>query len=167
MIEHSLRKGTHVIAATALSASLLMIGCQSSPYDTSPSKGDIGTVAGGVVGAAIGSQVGDEGATRAAATVGGALLGGFLGRSIGQYMEEQDRRQAGYALENARTDETVTWTNPDTGYEYNFTPTETYTRQNRPCREFVTQVSIEGRWETVRGTACRQPDGSWQIISSS
>jgi uncharacterized protein YceK len=49
MIEHSLRKGTHLIAATALSTSLLMSGCQSSPHDTSPSKGDIGTVAGGVV----------------------------------------------------------------------------------------------------------------------
>ena len=35
----------------------------------------------------------------------------------------------------------------------------------RYCREFQQQVSIGGRTEQAYGTACRKPDGSWEVIS--
>jgi hypothetical protein len=35
----------------------------------------------------------------------------------------------------------------------------------RYCREFLQEVSIGGRSEQAYGTACRQPDGSWEMIS--
>jgi len=35
----------------------------------------------------------------------------------------------------------------------------------RYCREFLQEVSIGGRKEQAYGTACRQPDGSWEVIS--
>lgn len=32
------------------------------------------------------------------------------------------------------------------------------------CREFQQQVTIGGRTEDAYGTACQQPDGSWQVV---
>ncbi len=34
------------------------------------------------------------------------------------------------------------------------------------CREFQHTVTIGGRSERAYGTACRQPDGAWQVVSS-
>ncbi len=33
------------------------------------------------------------------------------------------------------------------------------------CREFQQQVTIGGRTEDAYGTACQQPDGSWQVVN--
>jgi len=35
----------------------------------------------------------------------------------------------------------------------------------RYCREFLQEVLIGGRKEQAYGTACRQPDGSWEVIA--
>ncbi|MEE8203551.1 MAG: hypothetical protein V3R74_07315, partial [Alphaproteobacteria bacterium] len=32
------------------------------------------------------------------------------------------------------------------------------------CREYQTTVNVGGQVEQAYGTACRQPDGSWQIV---
>jgi hypothetical protein len=37
--------------------------------------------------------------------------------------------------------------------------------QKGPCREYDTEIAIEGRRQAMRGTACRQPDGRWRVIS--
>ncbi len=45
------------------------------------------------------------------------------------------------------------------------TPLRTYEPEpGRYCREYQTVVTIGGRAEQAYGTACRQPDGSWQIV---
>jgi hypothetical protein len=36
----------------------------------------------------------------------------------------------------------------------------------RYCREFQQEVSIGGKREDAYGTACRNPDGSWEVIST-
>ena len=36
----------------------------------------------------------------------------------------------------------------------------------RYCREFQQQVVVGGRMEQAYGTACQQPDGAWEIIST-
>ncbi len=36
----------------------------------------------------------------------------------------------------------------------------------RYCREFQHEVTIGGKREQSYGTACRQPDGSWEVIST-
>jgi len=41
-----------------------------------------------------------------------------------------------------------------------------HTADGRACREFQQQVSIGGKTDQAYGTACQQPDGSWQIVSS-
>ena len=37
--------------------------------------------------------------------------------------------------------------------------------QTTDCRDFEQTVTIEGRYETATGTACRQQNGSWKVIS--
>ena len=78
-------------------------------------------------------------------------------------MDARDREYAGYALENVRTGVPSTWRNPDTGYKYEITPTETYETQGGPCREYTLEAMIGGKPETIYGTACRQADGSWKM----
>lgn len=120
-----------------------------------------GTVVGTIAGAAIGSQFG-HGAGNVAMTALGAVAGSIIGGNIGRKMDDADRLQTQRALERTRTNEARSWRNPDNGNRYTVTPTRTYQRSGRACREYRTRAYIGGREEIVYGTACRQPDGSWQ-----
>ena len=33
-----------------------------------------------------------------------------------------------------------------------------------PCREYQSTATIDGRQQQIYGTACLQPDGSWQLV---
>jgi surface antigen len=85
-----------------------------------------------------------------------------VGGSIGRTMDEVDRMRTAQALEAVRTGVPSTWQNPDTGNQYSVTPTRTTMTATGPCREYTVKALIGGRPETVYGTACRQPDGSWR-----
>jgi len=93
------------------------------------------------------------------------MAGGAIGGSVGRSMDETDRINTAMALENVRTGVPSTWTNPDTGYEYVVTPTNTYESDAGPCREYTMDATIGGKTEQIYGTACRQADGSWQAVN--
>lgn len=40
------------------------------------------------------------------------------------------------------------------------------TPDGRQCREFQQQVTIGGKKQDAYGTACLQPDGSWEVVSN-
>jgi surface antigen len=68
------------------------------------------------------------------------------------------------ALENARSGTVVTWRDPDDGTSGSFVPRPAFQdASGRICREFDQTVAIGGRPQQVRGTACRRPDGWWQL----
>lgn len=70
------------------------------------------------------------------------------------------------ALEYNRTNQASTWVNPDTGGTGSVVPVRTFQNaEGRPCREFQETIVIGGREEQGYGTACRQPDGTWRIVS--
>lgn len=147
------------IAIASLTISLLLTGCADVNNE------GIGSLAGGVAGGLLGSQFGG-GSGKVAAAAGGALLGAFLGGQIGKYMDRQDRMEMQHALETAPTGKVVAWTNPDTGNQYRVKPTRTYySRNQQPCREYVTHALIGGKSQEIYGKACRQADGSWRVIS--
>ncbi len=124
-----------------------------------------GQVVGGAVGAAVGSQFG-KGDGQLVATGAGALIGVLLGGEIGRSLDAQDRACVGRTLETVPTGQTVAWRNPDTGADYRTTPRRTYqTDSGRYCREYTTSATVGGRQQQVYGTACRQPDGSWEIVN--
>lgn len=141
---------------TAVSMSLA--GCGMSM----PSKEAMGTVGGAAVGAGIGSRFGG-GEGRVAAVAVGTLLGAVAGNLIGASMDQGDTVETQTALNEVKTGETVAWTNPDTKSQYEVTPTKTYKDESgQDCREYTTVGIIEGKRETINGTACRQADGTWK-----
>ncbi len=138
---------------------LLLTACQP------PTKEDTGTVIGTTVGAIVGSQIG-AGSGRTVAIIVGSLLGGYVGRNLGAEMDRQDRIRAAQALETNPTQKSSTWVNPDTGVAYRVTPIRTYPSSTGPCREFRADMRIGDRRETLYGTACRQPDGTWRSVAA-
>ncbi len=69
------------------------------------------------------------------------------------------------SLENAKTNQTTVWENPDTGAFASVTPIESFQNEDgHYCREYQQTITIEGREHRAYGTACRTPDGSWQIV---
>lgn len=79
-------------------------------------------------------------------------------------MEQDDLQQTAWALEENRTGESSAWVNPDTGNEFQVTPNETFDRAGRPCREFDFLVRTTRGSETEERTACRNADGTWEVI---
>lgn len=141
-----------------LAASLVLSACAGN----APSKQTSGAAIGGVLGGIAGSQIGG-GTGRTVATISGVLLGAALGGAIGSSMDETDRIKTAQTFENTPDNQVSQWRNPNTNTVYNVTPTNTYqTSAGTYCREFKTVAIIDGQQETVYGTACRQPDGTWK-----
>ena len=147
-----------ILLSTLLAASVAVSGCAS--YQGQQEQ--TGMVIGGILGGVLGNQVGG-GHGRTAAIIAGTLAGAAIGGAIGHNMDENDRRRTAQTLETVRTGVTSRWRNPDTGNDYTVVPTRTYESAEGPCREYTIDAVIGGRNETVYGTACRQPDGSWQV----
>lgn len=137
-----------------VAGSLLMTGCNA---DGSANNQDIGTITGGVIGGLIGSQFG-AGTGQIAAAAGGAVVGAFLGNKIGASMDKTDQLATQQALDTSKP---KTWESRN-GNTYTVTPKKTYTKNNQTCREYTTTATIDGKAETIKGTACRQSDGTWK-----
>jgi surface antigen len=152
-----------VLAATLIA--LMTAACaQNGQYGTKQTIGGLGgAAAGGLLGAQFGS-----GSGKLAATAAGVLIGALIGSEIGRSMDEVDRMKAEQAYNQAATapiGQTIAWDNPNTGNYGSVVPTRegTNTSTGQYCREFQQTVVIGGRQEDAYGTACRRPDGSWEI----
>ena len=132
-------------------------------------KEDIGTLAGAIGGGVIGSQIGGGTKERVAGAAVGALLGGLIGNRIGAALDEEDKRRAYAAqvdaLERSPSGAPVAWKNPDSGHYGSIVPGPSYQQAGRPCRSYTHTIYIGGRPETARGTACRNPDGTWTPVT--
>lgn len=157
-------QGKAVISAVvaALFIPLMLAGCGPGR------KQETGTLVGAAAGGLIGSQVG-EGSGQVPAAIVGAFLGGVVGSSIGRELDEADRRaamQAQYrALEYGSPGSPTPWRNERTGHHGRIVPGEPYKRSGRHCRDYTHTIYIDGRPETARGRACRNPDGTWRKVS--
>lgn len=146
-------------------AALSVAGCT----ETVGQKQGLGTLLGAAAGGAAGAQVG-KGRGKLVATGVGTLLGALIGSEVGRSLDRADQLAMQHAtqnsLETSATGSINTWHNPDTGNRGTITPTQTYQRSDGSyCREFTQTVTVGGRTEEAYGTACRQPDGTWQIVS--
>ena len=137
--------------------------------DLGPKEG-LGGVIGAAVGGIAGAQVGD-GTGQLVAVGAGVLLGALVGSEIGQSLDKADQLYAAEAykesIETTPTGTTTSWANPDSGNSGTYTPTQTYQIDSgQYCREFQQTITVGGKTEDAYGTACRQPDGTWQIASN-
>jgi surface antigen len=139
----------------------LLMGCES----TGP-KAATGGLGGAAAGGLLAAALGGKGTGIAA----GTILGGLIGGAIGDRMDAADRARANQAatqaLEAIPSGRSVTWHNPDSGNSGTVTPIRTYqTANGQYCREYQQTIIIGGERQQSYGTACRQLDGSWKIVS--
>jgi len=143
-------------------AAWVFTGCETGQGGT---KTAIGGLGGAAVGGLIAAAAGGGGTAIAASVIGGALVGGLAGNLLDQRDRRLADEAAQRAFETAPSGKAVAWTNPDSGHSGTITPVRTYQSNGRYCREFQQTVTIGGRPENSFGTACRMPDGAWQIVS--
>lgn len=124
----------------------------------------IGTVLGGAVGGAIGSSVGKDSGNRSVAILLGSVLGAVIGNQIGKSMDDADRACIGHALELAADRRTVRWTGSE-GVNYMVTPTSSYDRGGRKCRDYRLRANGQGVDEDRRETACLVSEGRWEVVN--
>ncbi len=135
---------------------------------SAPSKSDIGTLLGAGAGAIAGSAV-THGKGKVVGGVIGGLLGAALGNSVGASLDRADMNyyeRASYkALETQPAGQPLPWKNPQSGNYGSITPQAPYKNTDgQYCREYTQSLTVGGKVQSGYGTACRQPDGSWQIV---
>jgi surface antigen len=87
----------------------------------------------------------------------------------GASLDEQDRQRAYAAemeaLESGAPGAPVGWRSDHTAYYGTIVPGPYYERRGLRCREYSHTIYVRGRPEIARGTACRNPDGTWTPVS--
>ena len=144
---------------------LLAVGLAAC--QTAGQKQTIGTLIGAAGGGLLGAQFG-SGSGQLAATAVGTFLGAAIGNQVGVSLDRADKLHASRAIQQASAapvGKTIAWSNPDSGNYGTVTPVRDGhdTRTGDFCREYQTTVTVGGRTESAFGTACLQPDGSWQL----
>jgi surface antigen len=161
------------MSPTKLVWALLIAGslgaCAATPETGPGAKENTGTAVGAIAGGLLGSTIGGNMATKLAAGVAGAAIGGLIGNRIGASMDDEDKRRAYaaqmQALESGQSGAPVTWKNPDTGRYGTIVPGPAYQQASGTCRQYTHTIYIDGKPQTARGAACRNPDGTWTPIS--
>ncbi|MGE0564699.1 MAG: RT0821/Lpp0805 family surface protein [Pseudolabrys sp.] len=158
-----------VIASFALAATLA--ACAGSPDGSGPGpRENTGTLLGAGTGALLGAAVAGRGTgNRLAGAAIGGLVGGLVGNRIGAALDEEDKKRAYAAemdaLERGPSGAPVAWRNPDSGRYGTVVPGPAYQDTGRNCRSFTHTIYIDGKPQTARGTACRNPDGTWTPLA--
>jgi surface antigen len=148
---------------------LSIAACAGDPESGRGPKEGTGTLLGAGTGALIGASVAGGGTgNRVAGGVIGAALGAIIGNRIGAALDDEDKQRA-YdaqldALERGPSGAPVSWRNPDSGRYGTVVPGPSYQDAGRNCRSYTHTIYIDGRPQTARGTACRNPDSTWTTL---
>ncbi len=98
-----------------------------------------------------------------------AAIAGLIGNRIGAGLDDEDKRRAYdaqlQALEGGSSGAPFAWRNPDSGHYGSIVPGPAYDSRGTKCRQYTHTVYIDSKPQSVRGAACRNPDGSWAAIS--
>jgi surface antigen len=97
------------------------------------------------------------------------LSGGLIGQKLGKSLDPADRQpalEAEYkALEATKAGQAVAWANPSTGHGGSVTAAQPYRVGSQNCRQYTHTFSLGSPAQSVRGTACRNGDGSWTPLT--
>jgi len=154
------------VLSAMLVSTLGMTACQNTTGNWG-TKQTVGTGAGAVLGGLAGSQIG-SGSGRLWATGAGVLLGALVGSEIGSSLDAADRLQMEQAQGKAYAapiGEPIAWNNPNSGNSGTIVAVRDGTSTSgRYCREYQQTITVGGKQQSGYGTACQQPDGTWQIV---
>jgi len=76
------------------------------------------------------------------------------------------QRRTQYALERSPSGITSTWNNPKSGNYGTITPSPGYVEDGQYCRPYTQTITVDSKTRTIKGTACRQDDGTWIIVDT-
>src|ERR1700681_3570165 len=159
---HIARLSSAAIVAISIAA------CAATPETGQGAKENTGTLVGALAGGLIGSQFGGGTGEHIAAGIAGAAIGGMIGNRIGARMDDEDKRLAYGAQveapEGGRTGTAVPWRNPDSGRYGSVVPGAAYQANGLQCRPYAHTIYIDGRPQVARGSARRNPDGTWSVV---
>ena len=101
-------------------------------------------------------------------TASAGITGGVLGGAIGTALDERDRQRAYaaevQALEYGEPGIPVGWRGEGPKRYGTVIPGAPYQTRGAKCRDYSHSIYIDGRPQIARGTACRNPDGSWTPV---
>jgi surface antigen len=146
-----------------------LAACAGNPVTgTGPSENTstlVGAAPSAPPGAMIGSQPGGGTGERIAAPATPAAISGLIGNRMGAAMDDEDKQRAYaaqvQALETGQSGAPTAWRNPDSGRYGSIVPGPAYDNRGLKCRQYTHTIYIDGKPQTARGAACRNPDGSW------
>ena len=163
-----LRGDTYMRGAHALAIALAANSSWPRCGPEGPNKADTGLVVGGVAGGIS--------ATRSAR--GRATCGDRRRRRDRRHRRQRDRplhgragpqAGAGGGVRRARSGRIriarAAGSNPDNGRYGDVVPSRPYKRGTADCRDYTHTIYIDGRPQTMRGTACRNRDGTWRNVA--
>lgn len=140
---------------------------QRSYYDDEPSYrairctnsyNPLGMLLGGAAGGIVGNSIG-KGHGRTAAVISGAVLGSAIGSGVYEQRCSED------VFEQTPVGMPINWADTNNDEYYAVTSTREYRTAGRYCREYQARATVGGHTRDTYGTACMQPDGSWEIVN--
>jgi surface antigen len=143
------------IVLAMISAFLLtsVAGCA----DKAQSGAGLGALAGATVGALTAKN-------KVSGAAIGAGLGALLGYVVGNELDKHDKAQIGKVLEDQPSGKPMSWKNPDTGVQYEATPSTPYSKDEKVYRDVYIKANVDGQEKDMKAKAYRNPDGTWVLV---
>jgi surface antigen len=166
-----MKRGIARRACSAVAIVLLCSACATTEglkqdVENNP-KAVLGSLLGAGAGAGIAALAGGNPAVIIGSALGGALIGGYIGNRLDNRDKQMAAEAAQRAFDSNPTGTASVWNNPDSGHSGSITPTKTYQLANgQYCRMYTQTINVGNEPQQTYGTACRQPDGSWQVQPS-
>ncbi|MBI1273968.1 MAG: glycine zipper 2TM domain-containing protein [Alphaproteobacteria bacterium] len=164
----------------ALTAAVIALAMPLAAAPAHAGKDTAGLLLGAGLGGLLGNQFG-HGTGKVIATSVGVFAGGLVGSSVGRSLDRADhtyyrgQTTSYYAPQRHRAHYRPNYVAPayhTTQVIYVPQPQPVYVQQGYVsptssngsyCREYTSSVQIGNQLRESYGTACMQPDGSWQI----
>ena len=158
-------------AVAALLVAALLAGCAQmqsagNSIENNP-KAVLGSLGGAAAGGLLAAALGGKAPVVIASALAGALIGGYVGHKLDAKDKQMAAQAATLAFERNASGQPSVWNNPESGNHGQVVPTHTYQlASGQYCREYTQTIWVGNDPEKTSGTACRQPDGSWQVQNS-
>jgi surface antigen len=128
-----------------------------------------GVIAGALIGGLLGNAIA-HGGGKTGGTIAGVVVGGALGAGLTKHLDCSDRSYAYKTyydgFNSGRPNSNWQWENPENGHYGDFRVRDYYyDADGFRCANYTQQIYVEGRPEVSSGRACKQPDGTWAIVS--
>jgi len=136
----------------------LLLCFLATAFGCAENRAQQGASMGGLAGATIGALTFND---KLLGAVVGAGVGTLMGYIVGNEWDKHDEAHVQQALEKGRSDESVQWTNPDSGAQYSATPKPPYMEDHRVYRDVVIRDEKDGN--TVMAKAWRDDKGIWHL----